>query len=80
MHRYPPPPSFCSSDLRRSQSADLRRTLGPFDEFDDEPEELDLPVERPFSREEIDALLDKILDEELERLRDLEEEMRRPPN
>ena len=72
MYRYPPLPS--------SPAANLWRSLGPFDDFDDEPEELELPIERPFSREEIDALLDKILDEELERLRDLEEEMKRPPN
>ena len=56
----------------------LQGSSGPFDE--DDLAELEPPPDRPFSREELDALVDEVLDEELERLRELEEEMRRPPN
>ena len=69
-----PPPSTAPG----APSLGPRRLSSPFDPprklEDDEAEgPRKLPRERPLSREEIDELVERVLEEELERLRDADE-------
>lgn len=69
-----PPPSTAPG----APSPGSRRFSNPFDpprklEDDEDEAPRKLPRERPLSREEIDELVERVLEEELERLRDADE-------
>jgi hypothetical protein len=62
----------------REPGASSLRLIEPFDspkklEDDDDRRKRRPPKERPLSREEIDELVERVLEEELERLRDADE-------
>lgn len=66
----PPPPALWDGPVATSRRSD--DPFGPL--FGDEDDDLDnlTPREQPLSREEIDHLIERVLEEELERLRESE--------